>query len=85
MDTKLPVTGFLSILESFQDLFMSVLGVQNALKQFLFSGLFLGRLFRISDSIVRRLGVQNDRFRTEGIAQIEIVFKEFQARFLVFF
>ena len=45
MDTKLQITRFLTILEWFLDLFLSVFHAQNALKIVLFLGLFLCYLF----------------------------------------
>ena len=45
IDTKLQITGFVSILKRFRNLFMSVFGVQNVLKFVLFLTLFTGHLF----------------------------------------
>ena len=45
MDTKLQITGLLSISEWFRHLFLSVLGIKNAYKCFLFLGVFPGHLF----------------------------------------
>ena len=85
MDTKLQMTGFLSILEWFRDLFMSVLGVQNVFKIVLFSNLFPGHLLidfwlefsmsGTSESLFSHGRYCKNRFL------MEIVFKEFQTCF----
>ena len=56
MDTKLQITGFLSILDWCRDLFVSVFGVQNVLKMFFVKACFqvifyrsLNRTFNVWD------------------------------------
>ena len=80
MDTKLQMTGFLSILEWFRDLFMSVFGVQNVLKIvfFLFLICFQVTCLSISNLNFRCLGLQNRCFRMEGIANIVCSWESFK-------
>ena len=54
---------------------MSVSGFPNALKKFLFSGVFPCIFLLIPDSKFRRLGLPNRCFRTECLAKIDFSWK----------
>ena len=68
---------------------MAVYRIQNTLKIFLFLGLRPGHFLSISNSIVRRLGLQKSLFSHGKYCKnrcfMEIAFKELRDRFLMFF